>query len=147
MSTLISRLRITTAVLAGAMLLAACQKAPTSEEATDAPKAVSPVEAVKGWVAGMSDERPRIYCAIGAAAALAQDCRVEVIEDARGRMLLLSRPDGGFRRIRLAADNGMSAADGAAEPKFARSGNIAGILFENERYAVPMNLITPAMTR
>lgn len=122
------------------MLLVSCQKAPTGEGAA---KAVSPIEAVKGWFAGASDERPRVYCAIGPDAALALDCRLEVVGDAVGRMLILSKPDGGFRRVRVGPDGAMSAADGAAEPRTVRSGNIAGVAIENERYAIPLSALTP----
>lgn len=133
--------------LASALLLAACSQAPSEEGAANAAApAKSPVEALKTWVDGVSDERARIFCAIGEAATLAQDCRIETVEDAESRILILSRPDGGFRRLRVGKDGALISADGAVEPRTARNGSVIGVLFGDERYAVPVVALGSAAT-
>jgi len=128
--------------LAGALLLAACGKAPPQGGVANASApADSPVEAIKTWVEGVQDERPRIFCSIGEGASLAQDCRIETIEDAASRVLILSRPDGGFRRLRIARDGALVAADGAVEPRTARHGSVIAVLFGDEHYAVPVSAL------
>jgi hypothetical protein len=54
----------------------------------------------------------RIECAIAGAAAFAKSCAVEKGE---GMTLILRHEGGGFRRIGLAADGTISAADGSDE--------------------------------
>lgn len=133
--------------LALALLLAACRSASPADEPANAATSASPVEAVRQWVAGIGDERARIPCALGAGAPFAPDCRIEIVEDARGRLLILSRPDGAFRRVRIGADGTPGAADGAAEPRTARSGDTIGIAFGDERYAVPVAALGGAPPR
>jgi len=133
--------------LAGASLLAACGQSPFGEQAgNSAAPAKSPVETVKAWVEGVSDDRPRVYCAVGQAALLAQDCRLETVEDAESRVLILYRPDGGFRRLRVGPDGGLQAADGAVDARVARNGGVVGVLFGDERYAVPVSALRSAAT-
>jgi hypothetical protein len=54
----------------------------------------------------------RIECAVGRATAFAKTCAVERGE---GTILVLRHEGGGFRRIDLAADGTISAADGSDE--------------------------------
>jgi hypothetical protein len=131
--------------LASLFLLAACGKAPSGEPAGNgASMSRSPVEAIKTWVDDVADDRPRIFCAIGEGASLAQDCRFETIEDAESRVLILFRPDGGFRRLRVGGDGALRAADGALEARTARNGAVIGVLFGDERYAVPASALGSA---
>jgi hypothetical protein len=128
--------------LVGMALLAACGKG-ASDEAT--PR--SPVSAVREWFEDVNDSRPRILCAIGAGAALAPDCHLEAQADGEGRFWLLSRPDGGFRRLRQGKDGHLSAADGAIEARIARSGQVLGVIVGEERYAVPLNALNESGKR
>jgi hypothetical protein len=128
--------------LAGMALLAACGQG-ASDEATSR----SPVSAMRDWVEGVTDERPRILCAIGAGVALAPDCRLEAQADGEGRFWLLSRPDGGFRRLRQGKDGRLSVADGAIEARIARSGEMLGVIVGEERYAVPLNALNESGKR
>jgi hypothetical protein len=135
--------------LAGALLLllAGCGGSPPGEGTGNvAAPAQSPIEAVKSWVDGVADKRPRIFCAVGAAAPLAQDCRIETVEDLQSRILILSRPDGGFRRVRVSADGALVAADGAVGARTARHGSAIAVLFGEERYAVPITALGSAPT-
>ena len=56
----------------------------------------------------------RIECRPAGAASFARVCTMENIETAEGLVLVLRKPDGGFRRILQANDGrGLVAADGA----------------------------------
>jgi hypothetical protein len=129
------------------LLLAGCGGSPQGEAVGNAAAAsTSPIEAVKSWVIGVADKRERIYCAIGEAAPLAQDCRIETVEDIESRILILSRPDGGFRRVRVGEGGALVAADGAVEARTARHGTAIAVLFGEERYAVPVTALGAAPT-
>lgn len=137
-----STLTFKPAALAGALALAGCQQQSLSQSdaanAMDAAAAArSPVQEVKDWIEGAGDPRERIYCGLGADAPVAQDCRMEIVTDAKGRTLVLSRPEGGFRRVRVAADGKLSAADGAVEARIAGTERAIGVVFGGERYSVP----------
>ncbi len=77
----------------------------------------------------------RIECALGAGATFTRTCAVE-----RGAatVLVLRHGDGGFRRIDLAADGTISAADGSDEP----GGRLLGdgrfeLTLGSDRYRLP----------
>ena len=56
----------------------------------------------------------RIDCRIGAVAQFERYCSYERGETADGTILILRKPDGGFRRLLIATDGrGVIAADGA----------------------------------
>ena len=64
-------------------------------------------------VAGEPDDG-RIECRVGNARQFERFCTVEHADGPAGRTLTLRKPDGGFRRLRLAQDGrGVVAADGA----------------------------------
>ena len=64
-------------------------------------------------VAGEPDDG-RIECRIGNARQFERFCTVERAQGRAGPTLTLRKPDGGFRRLRLAQDGrGVVAADGA----------------------------------
>ena len=56
----------------------------------------------------------RIECRIGSATQFERFCTLEYRDEAAGRTLVVRKPDGGFRRLRLTGDGrGVEAADGA----------------------------------
>jgi hypothetical protein len=63
-------------------------------------------------VASRPDDDGRIDCAVGGATAFTRTCAVE---KTAGTLLILRHADGGFRRVDLAADGTLSAADGSDE--------------------------------
>jgi anaerobic selenocysteine-containing dehydrogenase len=135
------------AALAAALLLAACGEQPPAAEgaANRAAPEPSTVEALKNWAKGTPDDpRPLIFCAVGEGVKAARDCRIEVVREKEGRTLILSLPDGGFRRVRVSRDGQVSAADGAVEPRTGGNATTIGIIFGDERYAVPVSLLTDA---
>lgn len=56
-------------------------------------------------------EADRIECATGGAAEFARDCAIE--RSADGAVLTIHHADGGFRKLSVAPDGTVSAADGA----------------------------------
>ena len=58
-------------------------------------------------------EADAIPCAIGEGAAMAEGCSVERKAGADGTVLTIRQPDGGFHRLRVAADGSIASADGA----------------------------------
>ena len=130
--------------LAGALLLlAACGAAPPGEGSGDK---ASPVDKVQNWVTGLGDRRDIIPCAMRDDGSLGAQCRIEIIEDARSRVLILSAPDGGFRRVRVATDGSISAADGADEVRTVSDADHVLIGIKGERYAVPLAALGPGAT-
>lgn len=91
-------------ILAASLLLAACSAEPEDQTTNSA--------AAPG--AGQPDRR--IECRTGEAAPFARTCSFESVESDEGRLLIVRKPDGGFRRLRLGNDGrGIVAADGAEQ--------------------------------
>lgn len=55
----------------------------------------------------------RIDCRPAEAATFARACTVDGADSPHGRVLTIRKADGGFRRLLVAPDGGISAADGA----------------------------------
>lgn len=85
-------------------LLTACGGAPA-----DPP--VSPTNGAAAPEPGAPDNR--IECRPAGAAAFERACTVETAEGPRGRTITIRKADGGFRRLLVGRDGGISAADGA----------------------------------
>lgn len=100
------------------LILGGCEDA-KSEGKAQAKRVVAGAEAIAGriaaWVDMSRDDRAAIDCAWGAGMALAPVCKVEWLDgqDRSGFMLMVSRPDGGFRRLLVSEDGAIAAADGA----------------------------------
>lgn len=72
---------------------------------------------IKRWVKGepppAPDTRPRILCAPAGRETLQDDCRLERIASQEGEDLVLHKPDGSFRRVKIVSDGrDLVAADG-----------------------------------
>ncbi len=79
-----------------ALLLSACGQADSTRQATADP------------------DDNRIECRIANSAQFDRFCTIEYRESDSGRTLVVRKPDGGFRRLRVARDGrGVVAADGA----------------------------------
>lgn len=83
-------------------------------------------------------EADAIACAIGEGAALADGCTVERNATSEGTLLTIRQPDGGFHRLRVAADGTISSADGAelAQATPVGDGRI-DVTVGNARYRLP----------
>ena len=83
-----------------------------------------------------------VECALGAGAALAQDCIFA--REAQGGRFVLHHPDGGFRRFRFdPRAEAVRAADGA-EPVRDQASDGATLSFAvgDDQYRVPLRLLT-----
>jgi hypothetical protein len=67
-----------------------------------------------GNTAVAAPEDNRVECRVSGSAQFERFCTIERTEGAEGAILTLRKPDGGFRRLRVASDGrGVVAADGA----------------------------------
>ena len=89
-------------LLAPVLLLAACGSGETSNLQGNGAAAPPP---------GQPDNR--IDCRPAGTEAFLRACTVDSTETPRGRVLTIRKADGGFRRLLIAGDGGISAADGA----------------------------------
>ena len=97
--------------LAAVLALAGC-----SDRAADT-KVLAKVEAEQSAAAA---DDGRVKCALAGADAFERACTVERTEEARGLVLTMRHPDGGFRRLLVTKDGrGVVAADGAEAAKVA----------------------------
>jgi len=106
-----------------------------------------------GCGAGESPPPPRdsalISCALGGSDRFTRSCRAaRTARTARGErsQLVLSDPDGGFRRVTVSADGaGVVAADGAEPARIVRiSGGEVEIAIAEDRYRLPASAAPPA---
>ncbi len=89
-------------VLLLALVGAACGDAPAPESSAE------------GAAARPAPPDNRIDCRIGPDAQFERSCTFERAEGADGVTLIVRKPDGGFRRLRVVTDGrGVVAADGA----------------------------------
>lgn len=64
----------------------------------------------------VSDEDPRVACALAGEAEFTEQCDVERVQNGDRRELVIRHPDGGFRRFEIVTDGrGLVAADGSEE--------------------------------
>ncbi len=85
-----------------------------------------------------------ISCAIGEGAAMADGCSVERTKSAEGALLTIRQPDGGFHRLRVAADGAISSADGAEQVQQTPVGDgRIDVIVGNTRYRLPATTATP----
>jgi hypothetical protein len=115
-------------LLAPALLLAACG-GPADPPAAPTNGAAAPEP-------GAPDNR--IECQPAGAAAFERACSMERAESPRGAVLTLRKADGGFRRLLIARDGGISAADGAEAARVTQGG-AAGTEVEigGDRFRLP----------
>jgi len=82
----------------------------------------------------------KIACALGREARLAPVCGVTRARQGDSIILTLTAPDGGFRRVSIAANGGVEAADGAQKAQLGRgpAGEIE-VAIAADRYLLPAN--------
>jgi len=76
--------------------------------------ACSGAEAPGETAGGAAAPGDRIDCSVAVAADYERSCTIEAADGADGRLLIVRKPDGGFRRLIVTAD-GVVAADGAEQ--------------------------------
>lgn len=96
---------------AALLLLAACSDRPADTQV------LAKVEADQSAAAA---DDGRVKCALAGADSFERACTVERTQEARGLVLTMRHPDGGFRRLLVTKDGrGVIAADGAQPAKVA----------------------------
>ena len=112
-----------------ALVLVACRGGDDDRSAAIAPD---------GRVVEARTDNKRIDCALSGAASFATVCTVERND---GTLLVLRHPDGGFRRITLASDKSIDAADGSEAQlgKTLPDGRFE-LTLGNDRYRLPADL-------
>ena len=86
----------------------------------------------------------RIECAIGEGAQFAPDCLVERQVRDGETLLVVRRPDGGYRRfVQLGDGRGLAAADGADEASVTLEGQTLEVTIAQERYRFPAREMNP----
>lgn len=76
-----------------------------------------------------------IACAPAGAVFLSERCRLV----RSGDLLVVTRPDGGFRRLRLLPDSGLEAADGAEPLRILATGpSESEVAIGEDRYRLPV---------
>ena len=82
----------------------------------------------------------KVACALGRDAKLASVCGVTRARQGGRTVLTLTAPDGGFRRVSVAPDGAVEAADGAQKAQLGRgpAGEIE-VAIAADRYLLPAN--------
>lgn len=115
------------AFLPAALLVAACGGAPPGDT-TNGAAAPEP---------GEPDNR--IACRVGGAARFERVCAVETADSAAGRVLVIRKPDGGFRRLLATGRGGVAAADGAERVEAVRmSDGRTEVSIGGDRFLLPL---------
>ncbi len=144
-------MRISSA-LAILLLLGGCGGAKSDQATTSAPADPRDVpqedtlHQIKRWVKGEAppapDTRPRIVCAPDGRAEMQDDCRLERIASQEGEDLVLHKPDGSFRRVKLVQDGrGLVAADGLVRARVTpRPPEAIELVMGKDRFMLPATL-------
>lgn len=125
-----------TGMLAAALLLSGCGggEAPVADG--------NALAAIEAETRAEAEADGRILCAPPGEAEFRRVCTVDRLADARGTLLTVRLPDGGFHRLRIADDGrGVVAADGseAAVVKIAGDREIE-VVIGGARYRLPATM-------
>ncbi|MBJ7439886.1 MAG: hypothetical protein JHD35_12775 [Sphingopyxis sp.] len=117
--------------IAGLMLLAACGGAPDNGDLAEAEARGSREAAANG----------RIECALEGAKLFDRTCTVEEMSGQDGSVLVVGRPNVGYRRLQITTDGrGVVSADGAEPAKVTIVGDgMIEVAIGNDRYRLPAN--------
>ncbi len=94
---------------------------------------------VEEKAAKAADEDGRVLCALDGATAFDRSCTMDRVSGQNGEEIVLSRSDGGFRRLRLLPNGGgVAVADGAqqAQQQIVDDG-VLEVSIDQDRYRLP----------
>ena len=116
---------------AGFLLLAACGGAPDNGDLAEAEARGSREAAENG----------RIECALEGAKLFDRTCTVEEMSGVDGTVLVVGRPNVGYRRLQITTDGrGVVSADGAEPAKVTIVGDgMIEVAIGSDRYRLPAN--------
>ena len=104
----------TSSILALALILGACGEKSSREDAPGAPPEVKSLAQAEAAAKQQRDDDGMVACAIAGATQFSRTCQIERNQEARGLVLTIRHPDGGFRRLLVTKDGrGVVAADGS----------------------------------
>ena len=117
--------------IAGFLLLAACGGAPDNGDLAEAEARGSREAAANG----------RIECALEGAKLFDRTCTVEEMSGVDGTVLVVGRPNVGYRRLQITTDGrGVVSADGAEPAKVTIVGDgMIEVAIGSDRYRLPAN--------
>ncbi|MFN7029264.1 MAG: hypothetical protein ACK4PC_07855 [Sphingopyxis sp.] len=117
--------------VAGLLLLAACGGAPDNGDLAEAEARGSREAAEDG----------RIECALEGAKLFDRTCTVEEMSGVDGTVLVVGRPNVGYRRLQITTDGrGVVSADGAEPAKVTVVGDgMIEVAVGSDRYRLPAN--------
>lgn len=83
----------------------------------------------------------RIACALEGAKAFDRTCTIDEMSGADGTILIVGKPDVGYRRLQIATDGrGVISADGSEPAKVAIIGDgVIEVAVGGDRYRLPAN--------
>jgi hypothetical protein len=85
-----------------------------------------------------------IWCGLGGATELAQDCTLERGSEEGRAAFVVRHPDGKFRRLIASADGqNLMAADGAEQSQSALKSDRWEVILGDDRYVVPVKTDAP----
>ncbi|WP_232730053.1 hypothetical protein [Novosphingobium kunmingense] len=91
---------------------------------------------------GQADEAPvgePITCALAGASEFTPDCRAERVMIGGRSGVVVHHPDGGFRRLAIAAGGqSIEPLDGADEARSALKGDRYEVIVGTDRYVIPV---------
>jgi hypothetical protein len=133
-------------ILALALLVSACGARDSDDETVAVPPEVKSLAQAEAAVKQQQADDGLVACAVAGAPQFTRTCQIERNEEARGLVLTIRHPDGGFRRLLVTKDGrGVVAADGSVpavvtpiNPK-----EIEVVLADN-RYRLGATVKTPA---
>ena len=87
----------------------------------------------------------RIACALEGAKAFDRTCTVDEMNGADGTILVVGKPDVGYRRLQIATDGrGVISADGSEAAKVTIVGDgVIEVALDGDRYRLPANTNGP----
>ncbi len=117
--------------VAGLLLLSACGGAPDNGDLAEAEARGSREAAANG----------RIECALEGAKLFDRTCTVEEMSGVDGTVLVVGRPNVGYRRLQITTDGrGVVSADGAEPAKVTIVGDgMIEVAVGSDRYRLPAN--------
>lgn len=120
---------------AALLLVSGCNSAPDNAALAEA-EARGSNEALKDG---------RIECALEGAKAFDRTCTIDEMSGADGTILVVGKPDVGYRRLQIATDGrGVISADGSEAAKVTIVGDgVIEVALDGDRYRLPANTNGP----
>lgn len=132
------RVMMRTLIVAGLAMLSACGSGQTEEDGRSGLLVVAEAPDNASAAPAVRPAALTIACAPPGEAAFREACAVDRLTDARGQVLTIRLPDGGFRRLRVSDDGrDVTAADGSERAVVRRSAEGIEVELGGARFRLP----------